>query len=244
MKNHIKPYLLLFLLFFSAQGFGYSVDADGIVQPMQPFRLVNDFANMLSNEEQQQLETKLLDYNDSTSTQIYIVTIDSLNDYAVEDYALRLGRSWAIGQKEKDNGVLILLSKSDRKVDIEIGYGLESYISDYDTKHIIDELIIPAFKDSNYYTGLDNATNNLIYLAQGTYTNENTTTESDTTKPISTIWIILFIILVIYLMYKFPIATRIAFLLLSSGGSSRGSSRGFGGGGGGSFGGGGSSGSW
>lgn len=222
--------------------FGNNTDANGIVQPMSPPRLVNDFANMLNSSEQQQLETKLLDYNDSTSTQIYVVTIDSLHDYAIEDYALRLGRSWAIGQKDKNNGVLILLSKSDRKVDIEIGYGLESFITDYDSKRIIDEIIVPAFQNGNYYNGLDNATNRIIALADGSYKNEVSTSEDF--KPISTFWIIVFVLIIIYLMYKFPIATRIAFMLISGSGSSSGSSRGFGGGGGGSFGGGGSSGSW
>jgi uncharacterized protein len=66
------------------------------------------------------------------------------------------------GQKNKNNGILILLSKSDRKVDIEIGYGLESFITDYDSKRIIDEIIVPAFQNGNYYNGLDNATNRIL----------------------------------------------------------------------------------
>jgi uncharacterized protein len=242
MKRILKVYFSLFFTILIVHSFAFNTDADGIVQPMQPPRLVNDFANMLNSNEEQQLETKLLDYNDSTSTQIYIVTIDSLQDYSVEDYALRLGRSWAIGQKNKNNGVLILLSKSDRKVDIEIGYGLESSISDYDSKHIIDELIVPAFKSGNYYAGLDAATTKMIALAQGAYSTPNEPIADF--APISIFWIIAFVLIIIYLMYKFPLFTRIVFMVISSSGSNSGSSRGFGGGGGGSFGGGGSSGSW
>lgn len=242
MKKILRFYFSLFLTIFIVSSYAFDINADGIVEPMQPPRLVNDFANMLNVSEEQQLETKLLEYNDSTSTQIYIVNIDSLQDYSIEDYALRLGRSWAIGQKNKNNGVLILLSKTDRKVDIEIGYGLESSITDYDSKRIIDELIVPAFKSGNYFTGLDAATNKLILLAQGTYSNNDVAFVDF--KPISMFWIIAFLLILIYLMYKFPLFTRIVFMVISSSGSSSGSSRGFGGGGGGSFGGGGSSGSW
>lgn len=240
MIKIFKTYFLVLFVCCFTTIFGYNTDANGIVLPMSPPRLVNDYANLLSSSQQQVLNNKLLDYNNSTSTQIYVVTIDSLNDYAIEDYALRLGRNWAIGQRNKNNGVLILLSKSDRKVDIEIGYGLESYITDYDSKRIIDEILIPAFKNQNYYSGLDNATNRIIALADGSFTKDND--ENNSTIP--TIWIIAFIILMIYLMIKFPNFTRIVFIVLSSSGSSSGSSRGFGGGGGGSFGGGGSSGSW
>lgn len=242
MKKILFTYLFLFLSATLTSSFAYDVDARGIVKPMQPFRLVNDFANVLDNTQEQQLEKKLLDFNNKTSTQIYVVAIDSLNDFAIEDYAIRLGRSWKIGQKDKNNGILILLSKSDRAVDIEVGYGLESYISDYDSRHIINELIIPAFKDGNYYQGLDNATTKIIQLADGTYTKEKNDTSSE--SPISITWIIIFIVILIFLMYKFPFVARIVFFVLSSGGGSSGSSRGFGGGGGGSFGGGGSSGRW
>lgn len=244
MKKILFTYLFLFLTTTVAPIFAYNIDASGIVQPMQPYRLVNDFANVLNDAQEQQLENKLLDYNDKTSTQIYVVAIDSLNGFAIEDYALRVGRNWKIGQKDKNNGILILLSISDRNVDIEVGYGLESSISDYDSRHIINELIIPAFKDENYYEGLDNATTRIIQLADGTYTNDTKDNYQD--SPISILWIIAFIVILIYLMYRFPLVSRIVFFVLSSGGGSSGSrsSGGFGGGGGGSFGGGGSSGRW
>ncbi len=213
---------------------------------MSPPQLVNDFANFLNPADKQQLEDKLLAYSDSTSTQIYIVSVNSLGDYAVEDYALQIGRNWGIGQKDKNNGILILLSRSDRKIDIEIGYGLESYVTDYESKHIIDDILTPAFKQNRYFEGLDAATDKLISLLQSTPYTTEATQENPTEQTKTPVWIIVLVVLIIIIfMIKFPIATRIAFTILSSGGSSSGSSSGgFGGGGGGSFGGGGSSGSW
>ena len=146
--------LTLFLLLqFSASA--QVLDKDGIPEKPSPPRLLNDFAEMISTSKRQLFEDKLVAFNDSTSTQICVVTVNSIEDYSIEDYAVRLGRKWGVGQKDKDNGILILVAKDERKVDIEIGYGLESYITDYDTKNIIDEIIVPAFKQSNYYEGLD-----------------------------------------------------------------------------------------
>lgn len=245
MKKLLTIFFLLIVALSNSIAFSHDAHAKDIVEPMSPPQLVNDFAGMLNAADKAALEEKLLSYNDSTTTQIYIVTIDSLNDYSIEDYALQVGRSWGIGQKDKNNGILILLSKSDRKIDIEIGYGLESYVTDYESKHIIDDIISPAFKQNNYYEGLDNATNTLFSLLQGTPDHSTEAMDNNTQEKKIPVWIIVIIILfIIYLMIKFPTATRIAFMILSSGGSSSGSSNGFGGGGGGSFGGGGSSGSW
>ena len=246
MKKNLSLYFWFLIALFNS-AFSYDIDKSGIVQPMSPPQLVNDFAGMLNSADKQSLESKLLDYNNSTSTQIYIVTIESLGNYAVEDYALKVGRSWSIGQKDKNNGILILISKEDRKIDIEVGYGLESYVTDYDSKRVIDELITPSFKQANYYAGLDAATDKLISLLQDTpYASETEASQTTKAKEIPSYVFIIIIVLVIILMIRFPILARIAFIVLSSGGSSSGSSRsgGFGGGGGGSFGGGGSSGSW
>src|SRR5690554_5255043 len=95
---------LLFFLFFT-QG----AIAQNIPDPIKPPRLVNDFANVFSEAEKQTLESKLLTYNDTTSTQIYVITIKDLDGYAISDYSFRLGEKWKIGQKHKDNGAVILI---------------------------------------------------------------------------------------------------------------------------------------
>jgi len=242
-----KLFLILLLcvqLFAQAQ----TVDKDGIPDVPQPYALVNDFADLLSPDNQQQLEKKLLAYNDSTTNQIYIITVNSIGDYSIEDYALRTARKWKIGQQDKNNGILILISKNDRKVDIEVGYGLESVVSDYDSKHIIDELIVPAFKQSNYTLGINNAVDRVMGLIQGTYVTEVHGQESIP----SWVWVLIFIVAIFILSLIFSGKASVSaggssWSYSSSGGSSWSSSSGgssFGGGGGGSFGGGGSSGSW
>ncbi|HOY41495.1 MAG TPA: TPM domain-containing protein [Chitinophagales bacterium] len=244
--------LTLFLLLqFSASA--QVLDKDGIPEKPSPPRLLNDFAEMISTSKRQLFEDKLVAFNDSTSTQICVVTVNSIEDYSIEDYAVRLGRKWGVGQKDKDNGILILVAKDERKVDIEIGYGLESYITDYDTKNIIDEIIVPAFKQSNYYEGLDLATNRIIAQLQGTYSASSSApaTESSGISYIIIIIVIIFIVIIIISGSSSGTGGGLSggsgWTWSSGGGSSwsgGGSSGGFSGFGGGSFGGGGSSGSW
>jgi uncharacterized protein len=134
-----------------------------------PPRLVNDFAGMLTPEQVHALENKLVAYNDSTSSQIAVVTVESLEGYEDEEYALALGREWGVGGKDFNNGVIILISKQDRKSRIEVGYGLEGAIPDITAKTIIDHDITPNFREGNYYRGLDEATDALIKAAAGEY---------------------------------------------------------------------------
>ena len=240
---------ILFTLFFLLQFFANAqvLDKEGIPEAPSPPRLINDYAEILSTPNRQNLEDKLIAYNDSTSTQICIVTVSTIGDYSIEDYAARLGRKWGVGQKDKNNGVLIVVAKEERKVDIELGYGLESYITDYDTKHIIDELIIPAFKQSNYYQGLDDATNRIIAQLQGNYSAEDSKSEIPFWAYIVIGIVILFILIIIFTGNASVSAGGSSWTWGSGGwssSSSSSSSSSFSGFGGGSFGGGGSSGSW
>ncbi len=95
--------------------------------------------------------------DDSTSNQIAIVLIKTLNDYPIEDYSVKLFRSWGIGNKKTNNGVLIIAAIDDHKVRIEVGYGLEGAIPDITANSIIEDDIVPAFKEENYYQGLNAA---------------------------------------------------------------------------------------
>lgn len=241
---------ILFAIFLTLQCIAGAqvLDKDGIPQAPSPPRLVNDFAELISMDNKEKLEQKLVAYNDSTSTQICVVTVNNIGDYSIEDYAVRLGRSWGIGQKDKDNGILILISKDDRKVDIEIGYGLEAYVTDYDSKDIINNIIVPAFKQSNYYEGIDEATNRLIAQLQGTFVAGSSSADD------IPFWVwILIICIVLFIFYiifsgKSTVSIGGGGWTWSGGGGgsswSSGGSSSFGGFGGGSFGGGGSSGSW
>jgi len=107
-------------------------------------------------------------YEDSTSNQIAIVTIKTLDGEDVSDYANKLATKWGIGSK-KNNGILILTAIDDRKAKIEVGYGLEAVVTDLISKRIITEDIAPFFKQSQYYDGFDAATNHIIQAARGEY---------------------------------------------------------------------------
>jgi uncharacterized protein len=135
-----------------------------------PPRLVNDFARMLKAEEVNMLEQKLVAFSDSTSTQIAIVIVPSLGGYDKADYAQRLGEKWGVGQKGRNNGVLILIkpktADSRGEVQISTGYGVEGPIPDLTCAEIVDREILPAFRNGDYYGGLNNATNTLISLAK------------------------------------------------------------------------------
>jgi uncharacterized protein len=141
-------------------------------KPVPP-RLVNDFAGMLKADEAGRLERKLVSFSDSTSTQIAIVIVPSLNGYAKEDYAQRLAEKWGIGQKGLNNGVIILVkpktADSKGEVTIAQGYGLEGAIPDITCGEIVDNEILPAFRNGDYFSGLNSATNTLMSLARGEF---------------------------------------------------------------------------
>lgn len=133
-------------------------------------RLIVDEGDFLSAQEERQLEQKLIAYNDTTSTQIVVVTLRSLNGAAASDYATELGRQWGVGQQGKDNGVVVLVSREDRRIFIATGYGLEGAIPDAVASRIVRNIITPNFREGNFYLGLSQATDALIAAARGEFT--------------------------------------------------------------------------
>lgn len=263
----------LFILLFLSQ-ISLIYGQGDFPQVPDPPRLVNDFSNTLSKDEVNRLEGKLLAYNDSTSTQVTIVMIRSVGPYDISDYAFQLGDKWGIGQKDRDNGLLILAAMEDRKVFIATGYGLEGAIPDVLAKRIVDQLIVPNFRMGNYYEGLDKATDMVFKLASGEYEAEEVTSSGEHGGAlVFFLFIILFFVILPLIKNKkdndnhmggkggnIDLFTTIMLANLLKGGgkgkfgdfsSGRGSfggggfgGGGFGGFGGGSFGGGGAGGSW
>jgi len=176
MKLTYKRYFLFHLLtvaiiFFSSfVVFGQRKDIP--VRPNPP-ALVNDFAGLLTSQEQSQLEYKLVAFNDTTSTQIAVVVVKSLNDYDIGDMATRIMETWGIGQKGKNNGILILVKTKTKeekgKIFITTGYGVESFVTDALSSRIVDKEILPSFKEGQYYQGLDKATSVLMSLVKGQF---------------------------------------------------------------------------
>jgi uncharacterized protein len=253
---------LLFSLFSFAQ-----VDADGIPERPNPPRLVNNLSNekpnLLSRQEEAQLEQKLEDFANQTSNQIVIVIVDDLKGLEPYDFATRLGHKWGIGQAKMDNGIVILVKPTDNEsgkhvMTIAVGYGLEGAIPDLTTKQIRENEMNPYFKSGDFYTGLDKGTTVLMSLAKGEYNSDAYGRKKKKSFPIAVlIPIIIFIIIAAARNRRGGgggmTMSSSGFLLGallggggrgSGGGFGGGSSGGFGGFGGGSFGGGGSSGSW
>ncbi len=229
--------------------------------PSEPVGHVNDFAEMLTSGERQQLEQKLRNYRDTTTTVISIATLDNLGGISIEEAATTLFNDWKMWADNKDNGVLILVAEEEQKMRIEVGYGLEGAIPDVMAGRIIREILTPNFKRSDYYGGLDRATSAIIQLAsgefQGQLAKEETSDNSNTAD---------FIIFLLFLFFVFYSSSRGGgkgrgkgkkrrtlgpggFIFLGGGGggfggSSGGGFGGFSGGGGFGSGGGGASGGW
>lgn len=159
----------LLLSFITLVGFGSLLLAQDVLPKPNPPKLVNDAAGVLSREQRDILEQKLVMLDDSSSNQIAIVLIKSLDGYEIEEYANKLFREWGIGDQKKNNGVLILAAIDDRKIRIEVGYGLEGAIPDLVASSIIRNEITPAFKEGNFYRGLDRAIDALSKAAVGEY---------------------------------------------------------------------------
>lgn len=167
------------LLSFSALR---GADAD-LPDPMSPRRLVNDFAGLLAPEQRQALERKLVDFDRETSTQIAVATVSDLGDYAPSDFAQRLHDKWGIGHEGKNNGILVLVKPSQPgsrgEVYISVGYGLEGVVPDITAGRIIDNEMLPAFRDGDLYGGIDRGTDVLMRLTRGEFTAEEYNDRAD-----------------------------------------------------------------
>ena len=169
-------YLTVFLLITNL-GFAQKIPS----RPNPP-RLVNDFANILTDKQERALEHKLVTYSDSTSTQICVVTVTSLDGTTSDDFAYQIGEKWGVGTKS-NNGVIILVKPKTANelgdVSIQVGYGMEPYVTDAVNYGIRTKEMIPAFKEGDYYRGIDNAVNAIIGLASGAYKSDRYTKNND-----------------------------------------------------------------
>ncbi len=196
-KLHCCLYLLL--LFVSTWA---NAQADVKVLPRltNPIRAVNDFDNVFSATEIITLENQVRKIYDSTSNEIVIVTLNSLNNFDIEDVAYKYFNTWQIGNKQKDNAILIIFCKAERKIRMEIGKGLEGAIPDGVTGSIIRQYITPAFKQQQYYQGISSAVTQLAIASKGEYVMDDPSDRRDSKKGISTGRIIFIVILVIIIL--------------------------------------------
>lgn len=166
----------------------------------EPRGFVNDYADMLSPSQQQQLEQKLQTYRDTTSNVVVISTVPSLQDYAVDEFALKMAESWDIWTGERFNGVLVLIAPNERKMRIEVGYGLEGAIPDALAGRIVNDILTPYFRKSDYYGGLDRATSVIMMAAAGEYEAVERATQSSG-KDNNVASIVLFLLFIAFVIY-------------------------------------------
>jgi uncharacterized protein len=227
---------------------------------------VYDYADVLQADEKKSLEEKLIRYSDSTTTQIVVITIESLKGENIGLLAPRWGQEWGIGGSSKeDNGIIILLSKNDRKIHISPGYGVEDRLTAGITGEIVRNVILPEFKSGSYYRGLDKGSDAIFDVLKGKYKGER---KSSKGSGLPILLVVFFIIILIIIISrgsknnrnggtgKFSGSDLADIIILSSlgrggfGGGGGSSGGGFGGGGfgggfgGGGFSGGGAGGSW
>jgi uncharacterized protein len=235
----------------------YAGMAQTLTFPALTGRVVDE-AGLLSEADRAALTQSLADLEAKTTDQLVVVTLKSLQGIAIEDYGYQLGRSWKIGQKDKNSGALLIVAASERKVRIEVGYGLEGTLTDAATKVIIENAILPRFKTGDFAGGIKSGVADIVQLLGGdaAATQQGQTASAPgNARPNTPAWPIILLGLAGVGLLIFCAVTggggacraimQILFVVALSGrggGSSRGKSS-FSGGGG-SFGGGGSSGSW
>ncbi|NAS14362.1 TPM domain-containing protein [Poritiphilus flavus] len=229
---------------------------------------VYDYVDLLAESQETALKQKLIRYSDSTSTQIVVVVIASTEGENINYLGAQWGQKWGIGQKGKDNGILIILASQDRRIAINTGYGVEGSLTDAMSKRIIDTVIIPEFKKGDYYAGLDKGAEAIFKVLTGEFKEDRSFAKKDKFPFRAILPIIIFIIIFIILatrnnrrgggrggrrrsgidLWDVIILSNMGrggFGGSSGGGGSFGGGGGFGGGfGGGGFGGGGASGGW
>lgn len=242
-KVKASLYLTVLLLFAVA------VRAQEIPPKPVPAKFVNDFAKILTDDQAYSIENKLKAFGDTTTTQIVVVTVTSLQGTTSNDFAQKLGQKWGIGNKENNNGVVLLIKpKTEDELGdcaIQAGYGVEEYLPDAICHRIIYNVMIPAFKENNYYKGINNACDDMIGLLTGKFTPDNYGDEWDEDATMGLIMLIMAVGLFIFISILRK--GNIGGGAISRGYTSYGGGSGGSGGssfGGGSFGGGGASGKW
>ncbi len=194
----------------------------------------------------------MLRYTDTTSTEIAVVTVSSLNGEEINLYAAELGQQWGVGRKGKDNGLVLLVAPNERQVAIQNGYGLEEYLTDANSRLIIENYIIPEFKKGDYYAGIEAGTEQVFALLSGNFEGKPNRRSGKRKFPPLLIFIIIAIIFAVFRNrrgggrggYRGGGGVWIGGMGGGFGGGGGSFGGGFGGFGGGSFGGGGASGSW
>lgn len=157
--------------------------------PGTPQGYVNDYTSTLTTTQVAELNSKLTEFEKSTTNELAVVIIQSLQGDTIENFSSELFADWGIGKKGADNGALILVALDDRKMRVEVGYGLEPILTDAQSSWVVNKIMKPAFKDNDFYEGIDQATNNIIAATNGEVLPEfDDTTSEDTGGAFEFFW--------------------------------------------------------
>lgn len=195
-KTNKFKFLIVNLLLFSFVLDGF---AQAEIPPKPKIQTsVYDGAKLLSGYEKNALEQKLINYADTTSTQIVVATVKTIYGEDIAFYAAKWAQEWGIGQKEEDNGVFILVAEQERKLTISTGYGVEHLLTDALSKRIITNIITPQFKQGDFFGGLDRGTSVIIEVLNGEY--QGTPHDPNNGSSIPIIFIVLFFIILLIIL--------------------------------------------
>ena len=164
----VKKFIVIVFLLVVILLILLTVNVNAVVSPTNDF-YVNDYADVLSSETEQYIINTNVNLQEQTGAQVVVVTITSLDGKSIEEYATELFRNFGIGDKEKNNGVLLLCTTGEREFRIEVGYGLEGALPDGKTGRIQDQYIIPYLKQDNYNDGILNGYNAVLETVSEEY---------------------------------------------------------------------------
>ena len=193
-----------------------TLSKEGSKSPALTGRVV-DQAGILSSAVKAELETALAAHENNTTNQVVVVTLESLNGANIEEYSLELGRRWGIGQKGKDNGVLLVVAPNDKQIRIEVGYGLEGILTDALSSNIINYYIIPEFKKGDIQNGIKIGAQKIIALLEGDESAKKEIEAQADYEPLEAAALMTGIITLIASGFFGILATRIGLSLLLSG---------------------------
>jgi len=237
-----RPLIILVLLL------GLRLFASEVIPPA-PAKYFNDYAQVVSSETAAQLNLTLENFEKESSDQIVVAVFPKMqSDSSIEDYTIRVFRSWKVGQKDKNNGAALFVFVQDRKLYIQVGYGLESVLPDATCKQIIEDEIKPHFKSGDYNGGLAVGVQSIIKAVKGEYKGSGRTVAQDRGQSpaksslIPTLFIVIVVLLIIFSRRGGRGTGFVSGWIIGSGGGGGWSGGGGGGGGGGFSGGGGSGG--
>lgn len=195
MKISIIKKAFFLSVFLLVQTLGF---AQFKIPPKPDFQTsVYDYANVLSASEKSSLEEKLVRYSDSTSTQIVVATVETINGEDIGILTPKWGHEWGVGQAKEDNGVFILLAEKERKIWISPGYGVEDRMTAGITGELIRNIIIPEFKAGSYYNGLDKGSDAIFDVLKGKYKGTRKTDKGESNSGGLILFIVIFIILIV-----------------------------------------------